>query len=150
MRDFLSVPGDRSLISALLSFLYCTHISITYILALFSFFLTCAILDYFFIRVCFNICTKVCRYLGEEWVRRRLFITVLKYQPKSIHLNCLSLDARLFAKLRHLSLLRKGAKIEIATVGNEIPTQSSSGQAPSLRNRLQEVCPNVMHEMKCM
>lgn len=68
---------DRSLISALLSFLYYTHISITYILGLYFFFLTGAILDYFFIRVCYKICTKVHRFLGEAWVRRRLFITVL-------------------------------------------------------------------------
>jgi len=49
---------DRSLISALLSFLYYTHISITYILGLF-FFLTGAILDNFFIRVCYKICAKI-------------------------------------------------------------------------------------------
>lgn len=46
----------------------------------------------------------------KEWVRR-LFITVLKYQPKSIYLNCVSIDA-----FCHLPTCRKVAKIEIATV----------------------------------
>lgn len=60
------------------------------------------------------------------------------------------MHSAIICKIKPFVPVQEGAKIEIATIWNEVSAQPSPGQAPNLRNKHQEVCPNVMHEMKCV